>query len=159
MWDFAIITKMLKKISFILIVIILVVQMIISWRNYKTEENLRFNRINGNNASSTIVSGNESIVGKINTTQTPTIINIVASSHQFTPNIIKAKVNVPLKVRILSLDGNHNFTVDEFRINTNTPSGTSTDVIFIPDKKGTFRFYSSYLEDVAKGMAGELIVK
>lgn len=149
---------MLKKISFILIVIILVVQMIISWRNYKTEENLRFNRLNDNNASSTIVSGNESIAGKINTTQIPTIVNIVASSHQFTPNIIKAKVNVPLKVRILSL-GNHNFTVDEFRINANTPSGTNTDVIFIPDKKGTFRFYSSYLEDVAKGMAGELIVK
>ncbi|MEI6494694.1 MAG: cupredoxin domain-containing protein [bacterium] len=148
---------MLRKVAFSLIVIILITQIIISWRNNKTPELLHFDRL-GTNASSSLVTGDKLLRDSIKLNQTPIVVNLLSSPYQFTPNIIKAKVGVPLKVRILS-KGKHTFTIDEFAIKVETPDDQNTDVLFIPDKIGTFRFYSSYLEDAAGNMTGRLIVK
>lgn len=151
---------MLQRAAFILIVVILVTQMIISFNNKnKPREILRFDRL-GTGTSSLVTTRNATtmINDKIKIDRAPVVINLVASSHQFTPSIIKAKIGIPLKIRILS-KGDHNFSIDELGVDIDTPNNENTEVLFIPDKTGTFFFYSANFEDRSAGMTGKLIVK
>lgn len=87
----------------------------------------------------------------------PLVVNVLASANAFTPKLIRAHLGQEVNVRILSR-GDHSFIIDAFKINQETPDNKTTIVTFIPDKIGTFRFYSKVGQDLANNMAGHIIV-
>ncbi len=85
------------------------------------------------------------------------------------PVVIKAKVNEPLTVRLISLDnqfhidggGKHQFAIDELKVNIIAPPEGVAQATFTPTEPGTYEFYC----DICCGgranptMRGQLIVE
>ena len=73
---------------------------------------------------------------------------------------LRVKEGDTVRIEFTSIDGFHDWGVDEFdavteRVNT----GGSTVVEFVADKKGTFEYYCSVGSHRAQGMYGNIIVE
>lgn len=87
-------------------------------------------------------------------------MSITGSNFKFSPNQIKAKKGDTIKLTFTSSGGVHDFTVDEFDVQTSQLSeGEEEEVEFVVDQAGTFEFYCSVGNHRKMGMVGKLIVE
>lgn len=90
----------------------------------------------------------------------PNVINVEGGSFYFKPNIIKAKVGVPVKIKFTSVGGMpHDFVVDELGVKTEQIADDTLEFEFTPTQSGTFEFYCSVGSHRKMGMKGSLIVE
>lgn len=73
---------------------------------------------------------------------------------------IRVKKGDKVRVEFTSVDGFHDWVVDEFDAATKrVQTDGTTFVEFVADKKGTFEYYCSVGQHRANGMRGQLIVE
>lgn len=85
---------------------------------------------------------------------------IEGSPFKFVPNVMRVKVGDTVRVTFKNVQGTHDFTLDEFEVQTETlATGESETVEFVADRAGTFEYYCSVMDHRAKGMVGSLIVE
>ncbi len=77
----------------------------------------------------------------------------------FSPNTIRVKQGDSVKLRLVSSDSPHTFTIDELNVNQQFTFGKDADVVFTADKKGAFQFYCAVPGHKESGMIGTLIVE
>ena len=80
-------------------------------------------------------------------------------SAHFSLNEIKVKKGDTVKITITNTAGTHDFMLDEFNINQETPLNQPVVVEFIADKAGTFEYYCSKYNHRELGQKGNLIVE
>lgn len=71
------------------------------------------------------------------------VIKITASRYKFTPNQIVAKLGEKVRLVVTSTDATHGLAISEFNINLSVPTGKTTSIEFIADKKGNFHAHCS----------------
>lgn len=96
-------------------------------------------------------------------------VEIVVDSYSFTPDTIKVTAGRPVELTLRSVTSliPHNFTIDDpasgLNLDVEIPSGEDVTVTFIPQNKGSFRFYcvkkSILGSHIKKGMKGTLVVE
>jgi nitrite reductase (NO-forming) len=104
---------------------------------------------------------------KINTTaQVPAVKSVVKTftvtgqNYSFTPSTITVKKGDTVKITFKNLNGNHNFIIDEFNVNSGIIAGGEQKTInFVADKTGSFQYYCSVGSHRAMGMWGTLKVE
>lgn len=77
----------------------------------------------------------------------------------FSPNTIRVKQGETIKLRLVSSDSPHTFTIDELNVNQQFTFGKDADAVFTANKKGTFQFYCAVPGHKESGMIGTLIVE
>ena len=77
----------------------------------------------------------------------------------FNPNTIMVKQGDSVKLRLVSDDSPHTFTIDELNVDQQFTFGKDADAVFTADKKGTFQFYCAVPGHKKSGMIGTLIVE
>ncbi len=90
--------------------------------------------------------------------------DIDMSSFQFDPNIISASPGDTVTVNVTSVNGTHDFVIDELNVATEIVStGDSSTVTFtIPENTAvgtSYEFYCSVGNHRAQGMVGTLVVE
>ncbi len=80
-------------------------------------------------------------------------------SPHFSLNEIKVKKGDTVKITITNIAGTHDFMLDEFNINQETPLNQPMVVEFVADKAGTFEYYCSKYNHRELGQKGNLIVE
>jgi heme/copper-type cytochrome/quinol oxidase subunit 2 len=92
--------------------------------------------------------------------QNTVTINVEGGNYYFKPNEIIVKKDEEVKIVFSSIDGFHDFIIDEFNVKTNiTAGGKTAEVTFTPDKAGTYEFYCNVGNHRVMGMVGTLTVE
>ncbi len=87
------------------------------------------------------------------------IFNLNIYNFFYSPKELRARVGDQITINLNSVDGLHDFTLDEFKIqSTVIDTNNKTSVTFTADKAGEFEFYSSIGEQQQLGLKGLLIV-
>lgn len=87
-------------------------------------------------------------------------IVVEGENYHFIPETIRVKKGEKVRILFKSMDGIHDFRIDELNIVTATVrSGQEDFVEFTPDKTGSFKFYCSVGNHRAMGMEGTLVVE
>ncbi len=130
-----------------LFILILIVGGIITFNNFK-------------NATSSNVNKSTKIISS--SSPSPTFpqgtILIKGFNTGFTPKEITVKQGDTVKIRLVSDDSPHTFTIDELGVDQQFNWGKDVDVSFIASKKGTFQFYCRVPGHKEAGMVGTLTV-
>ncbi|HEY4504169.1 MAG TPA: cupredoxin domain-containing protein [Candidatus Paceibacterota bacterium] len=85
---------------------------------------------------------------------------ITATNFSFSLAEIKVKVGDIVRISFSNTEGLHDFTIDEFKINTKQLNAGAKEVIeFVVTKAGTFEYYCSVDRHRQFGMKGKLIVE
>lgn len=88
------------------------------------------------------------------------VVAVEGGSFYFKPNLIKAKVGVPVTIKFTSVGGMpHDFVVDEFNVKTEQIANDNLEFEFTPTSAGTFEFYCSVGNHRKMGMKGSLVVE
>jgi cytochrome c oxidase subunit 2 len=69
------------------------------------------------------------------------IIQISASTFEFTPSEIVVRKDVPVTLELVSPDRHHGFKLTAFGLRADIHPGVVQKIRFIPDKTGTFTFF------------------
>lgn len=86
--------------------------------------------------------------------------NVSGSNFNFSVTEMRVKKGDRVKVVFKSVDGFHDWIVDEFNAKTSRVQTSQTaEVEFVADKIGTFEYYCSVGSHRASGMKGNLIVE
>lgn len=86
--------------------------------------------------------------------------NIEGRPFEYNVKEIRVKKGATVRVNFASVEGLHNWSVDEFDVRTQQlPTGQSDTVEFVADKAGTFEYYCSVGNHRQMGMVGNLIVE
>ncbi len=86
--------------------------------------------------------------------------NITGRNFAFSLQEIRVKKGDTVTINFSSVEGFHDFTIDEFNARTErVQAGQSSSVTFVADKAGTFEYYCSVGSHRALGMVGRLIVE
>jgi nitrous oxide reductase len=72
---------------------------------------------------------------------------------------IRVKKGDKVRIIITNTAGNHDFVLDEYKLNLETPLNKPVIVEFTADKVGTFEYYCSKYNHRAIGQKGNLIVE
>lgn len=93
--------------------------------------------------------------------QTPSnTIEVEGGMYYFKPDVIKVKKGETVRISFRSVDGVHDFVIDEFDARTEIiREGQTTEVSFVADKTGEFEYYCSVGNHRALGMKGTLVVE
>jgi cytochrome c oxidase subunit 2 len=87
-------------------------------------------------------------------------ITVEGSNYSFSPDKITVKKGQKVKIVLDIKQGTHDWVVDVFNAATEIKSaGTTTSVVFVADKTGSFEFYCSVGNHRTLGMVGTLIVE
>ncbi len=87
-------------------------------------------------------------------------IEVEGGMFYFKPNEIKVKVGEKVTITFKSVEGVHDFVIDELNLKTKQiKAGGSETVEFTPDKPGIYEFYCSVANHRAMGMKGTLIIE
>lgn len=87
-------------------------------------------------------------------------VEVEGGMFYFKPNEIRVTQGEPVKIVLKSVEGMHNFVVDELNVSTEQiQANNTTEVTFTPEKSGTFEFYCGVGNHRAMGMTGKLIVE
>lgn len=88
------------------------------------------------------------------------VFNITGWKFAFSRDEMKVKRGERVRVNFISVDGYHDWVVDEFSAETEkVETGGTTSVEFVADQAGSFEYYCSVGEHRALGMKGTLIVE
>ena len=87
------------------------------------------------------------------------VIQISAKRFEYSPSVIKVKVNVPVVLELTSLDRLHGFAVPDLKLEAEIKPGEVARVRFVPAKTGTFAFHCNvFCGSGHEEMAGQLVV-
>jgi uncharacterized cupredoxin-like copper-binding protein len=87
-------------------------------------------------------------------------VTLNLEAMRFDQSEVQVKAGQPLTLRIINKDGYaHAFDIDEFNIHTPLDADEAMDVVFIPDKPGSYTFYCGSPGHQAAGMVGTLVVE
>lgn len=89
----------------------------------------------------------------------PGEMTIRGFNYGFSPKTITVKQGETVKIRLVSDDSPHTFTIDELEVNQEFTWGKDTELTFVASKKGTFQFYCAVPGHKEGGMVGTLIVE
>ncbi|MDP3741898.1 MAG: cupredoxin domain-containing protein [Candidatus Micrarchaeota archaeon] len=85
--------------------------------------------------------------------------SLTAKTWEFTPSSITVRKDIPVKLRVTSIDVEHGFSISEFNVNSRLQPGQETVVEFTPDRTGSFSFFCSvFCGSGHGGMRGTLVV-
>jgi len=88
------------------------------------------------------------------------MIDVEGGLFYFEPDEIVVEAGEEVTVTLTSVEGNHDFVVDELDVATEVISaGDTTTVTFTPDAPGEYEFYCSVGNHREMGMVGTLIVE
>lgn len=88
------------------------------------------------------------------------VFEVRGTNHEFDVEEIRVKKGETVTINFESMDGFHDWAIDEFDAQTNkVQPGTQTSVTFVADQSGTFEYYCSVGNHRAQGMVGKLIVE
>ena len=79
-------------------------------------------------------------------------------NYGYSPKEITVKEGETVRVRLVSDDSPHTFTISELGVNQEFTWGKDTDISFIASKKGKFQFYCTVPGHKEGGMVGTLTV-
>ncbi|OGG04892.1 hypothetical protein A2Z33_06350 [Candidatus Gottesmanbacteria bacterium RBG_16_52_11] len=114
----------------------------------------------------TTTDGSDRSGAAVNPTGTDTMteeqgvnVEVEAGSFYYKPNVIRAKIGVPVTIVLTAADAMHDFNIDELDVSIPvTKSGSSSTVTFTPDRTGEFEYYCSVGQHRQNGQVGKLIV-
>jgi cytochrome c oxidase subunit 2 len=87
------------------------------------------------------------------------VIQISASTFDFTPNHITVKKGVPVILELTSKDRHHGFKLAQFQIQVDIKPGAVEHVRLVPNKTGTFAFFCDvFCGDGHEDMSGVIEV-
>jgi len=86
-------------------------------------------------------------------------INGEVMSPTFSLSEIRVKKGDTVKITVTNTNGTHDFVLDEFGIQKETPLNEPVVIEFVADKVGTFEYYCSKYNHRALGQRGNLIVE
>jgi plastocyanin len=87
-------------------------------------------------------------------------VSVTGKGFEFSVKEIRASVGDTVTVNFSSLQGFHDWTVDEFSAATSqVNAGESSSVTFVVDKAGEYEYYCSVGTHRQMGMVGKLIVE
>ena len=87
-------------------------------------------------------------------------IKIEAGNFYFKPDVITIKKGEKVKLVLDNKGGFHDLLIDELGVNSGRiGEGKTIEVIFTPDKAGTFEFYCSVGNHRQMGMKGKITVE
>ena len=87
------------------------------------------------------------------------VVKISAKRFEYSPNVIKVKVNTPVVLELTTLDRLHGFAVPDLKLEAEIKPGEVTRVRFVPQKTGTFAFHCNvFCGSGHEDMTGELVV-
>jgi cytochrome c oxidase subunit 2 len=69
------------------------------------------------------------------------VIQISASTFEFTPSRITVKKGVPVILELTSKDRHHGFKLAQFQVQVDIKPGAVEHVRLVPNKTGTFTFF------------------
>ena len=93
-------------------------------------------------------------------TQVEQVVHVTAQKFEFTPDVIRLKLHVPVVLELTSLDRRHGFQAPDFHVDEEIAPGTPTRVHLVPDKEGTFSFHCSvFCGSGHEDMAGQIVVE
>ncbi len=85
---------------------------------------------------------------------------VTGQNFSFAPNTISVKKGDKVKITFKNANGNHDFRIDEFGVNSGIiKAGEQKTIEFTADKAGTFEYYCSVGTHRAMGMKGTLKVE
>jgi len=85
---------------------------------------------------------------------------VSGQNFSFTPNSITVKKGNKVKITFKSIDGFHDFRIDEYGVATKQLQFPAEEVLeFTADKAGNFEYYCSVGSHRAMGMFGTLKVE
>lgn len=88
------------------------------------------------------------------------VFNVTGKNYEFSVKSITVKEGDTVRINIESIEGFHDWVIDEFDAATDQVSpGVSSSVEFVADKKGVFEYYCSVGNHRARGMVGVLTVE
>jgi heme/copper-type cytochrome/quinol oxidase subunit 2 len=70
---------------------------------------------------------------------------------QFSLNEITVNRGDRVRIQVNTINGTHNFNIDEFNVHADTPTGKITTIEFTADKQGDFVYYCSMPNHRANG--------
>ncbi len=146
----------MKKNTILTIVLIIVI--LAAYMYYmaygRVNQNIDFNK--SNNTENQLNSSQVSKEFKMNSWMEKN--GKVMSAH-FSLNEIKVKKGDKVKIYITNTSGTHNFVIDKYNINVETPEKATTLVEFTADKVGSYEFYCSKFNHRSLGQRGILTVE
>ena len=87
------------------------------------------------------------------------VVKISAKRFEYSPNVIKVKVNTPVVLEFTTVDRLHGFAVPDLKLEAEIKPGEVTRVRFVPQKTGTFAFHCNvFCGSGHEDMTGELVV-
>ena len=87
------------------------------------------------------------------------VVKVSAKRFEYSPSVIKVKVNAPVVLELTSLDRVHGFAIPDLKVEAEIKPGEVTRVRFVPDKTGTFAFHCNiFCGSGHEEMAGQLVV-
>jgi len=88
------------------------------------------------------------------------VVHVTAQKFEFTPDVIRLKLHVPVVIELTSLDRRHGFQAPDFHVDEEIAPGTPTRVHLVPDQEGTFTFHCSvFCGSGHEDMAGQIVVE
>ena len=86
-------------------------------------------------------------------------MTLTATDIQYDTDNITAVINQEVDITFVN-DGvlEHNFIIDEFRIDNLLQSGETSTISFTADKVGTYDFYCDVAGHLEAGMKGTLVI-
>ena len=88
------------------------------------------------------------------------VVDVSGANFRFSKAEIRVKEGDTVQINFTAGDMQHDWVIDEFSARTAiVPSGQSSSVTFVADKKGTFEYYCSVGQHRQMGMKGTLTVQ
>jgi len=146
----------MKKTYAIVIVLVLVVLGVLFFtgKGSKLEAPAVVNDVNKENGGTGLVSEEETTIAEVRE------FTISGQNFSFTPSSITVKKGDKVKITFKSIDGFHDFKIDEYGIATQQLKSPAEEVLeFTADKVGNFEYYCSVGSHRAMGMWGTFEVE
>lgn len=90
----------------------------------------------------------------------PRLIKMWAENWKWTPKVIRVPQGTRLRIEVESFDAPHSFVLKPYGLKVPLPEGKKTEIEFIADRKGTFRWRCGRpCGDGCPKMTGKLIVE
>lgn len=126
--------------------------------NTKTQEDMMDNMSDEMSENGSMMDG-ESMSDNMSEMMSD-VIDVEGGMFYFKPNEIKVKLGEKVKIKLTSVEGTHDFVIDEFDVKSKMLNkGESDEFEFTADKEGTFEFYCAVSNHRQMGMVGKLIVE
>jgi nitrosocyanin len=120
------------------------------------------NQVGGTNNANAVIPATTVTTTTTTTTEPQPVKEFTVSGQNFSfaPKSLAVKKGDKVKISFKNTNGNHNFIIDEFKVNTGmVASGSQKTVEFTADKTGSFQYYCSVGTHRAMGMWGTLTVE